>query len=70
MLPLVPALFTAGAGLNALYGVGNAVDSYRYWTDYYKNTGYFPRYPFRSGAVDWAADLGHTAYTSAYWFRY
>lgn len=67
MVSVLP-LIAAGVGLNALYGVGQAVDSYRYWSDYYKNTGYFPRYPFRSGGMDWMADFGHTAYNLGYFY--
>lgn len=46
---MLPALV---GGLGALYSVGKAVDSVRYWNDYYKRTGRFPKYPFRSGAFD------------------
>lgn len=40
-------------GLGALYSVGRASDSIRYWNSYFKNTGRRPKYPFRSGAMDW-----------------
>lgn len=69
MFPIVPALFGIGATLNGLYSVGQAYDSYRYWQDYYKNTGYRSRYPFRSGQYDYLADVGHGFYTSAYWLK-
>lgn len=69
MFPLVPALFGAGATLNGIYSVGQAFDSYRYWNDYYKNTGYRPKYPWRAGKYDYLADIGHGFYSSAYWFR-
>lgn len=39
-------------GLGSIYSVGRAVDNVRYWHDYYKNTGYMPKYPLRSGAGD------------------
>lgn len=52
MLPFVPLAYGLGASLNAVYSVGKAVDSYRYWSDYYRNTGVFPRYPFRAGVFD------------------
>lgn len=67
---MVAPLLLAGAGLSAFYNVGKSIDNWRYWSDYYKNTGYFPRYPFRSGAMDWARDFGRTFYSSAYWYRY
>lgn len=67
VLPLLPVAFGLGTALNTIYGVGQAVDSYRYWNDYYKNTGYKPRYPFRAGQFDWMSDLGHSAYSVAYW---
>lgn len=47
---VLPAL---AASLAAIYGVGKSVDSIRYWQDYRKNTGYSPRYPFKSGSMDW-----------------
>lgn len=69
VFPLVPALVAGGGVLNGIYAIGQAVDSYRYWNDYYKNTGFKPRYPFRAGRYDWLADSGHALYTSAYWWR-
>lgn len=69
MLPLAPLMFGVGGALNALYSVGQAVDSYHYWNDYYRNTGYSPRYPFRAGKYDYLADIGHGFYSSAYWFK-
>ena len=40
-------------GLGMLYSAGKAVDNIRYWNDYVKNTGHRPKYPFRSGSMDW-----------------
>lgn len=39
--------------LGAIYSAGKAVDNFRYWRDYEKNTGYRPKYPFRSGSMDY-----------------
>lgn len=50
MLPALPLL---AGGLIAAYHVGKAYDNYCFWSDYYRNTGYRPRYPFRSGSYDW-----------------
>lgn len=36
------------AGLSAVYQAGRMYDSVRYWNDYYKNTGYRPKYPLRN----------------------
>ena len=47
---MIPAL---GLGLGAIYSVGRAYDNIQFWSDYYKATGYRPKYPFRSGAFDW-----------------
>lgn len=69
VLPLLPLAFGLGATLNGVYSVGQAVDSYRYWNDYYRNTGYRPRYPFRAGKYDYMADVGHGLYSTAYWFK-
>lgn len=69
LLPLAGGLFLAGGVLNSIYSVGQAYDSYRYWNDYYRNTGVRPRYPFRAGQYDWMADVGHGMYSTAYWFK-
>ncbi len=50
MLPALPLL---AGGLSAIYSAGKAYDNYRFWSDYYRNTGYRPRYPFRAGGYDW-----------------
>lgn len=55
MLPLL----VAGAGLSALYSAGQALDNHRYWSDYYRNTGFRPRYPWRAGQYDWVRDAGY-----------
>lgn len=47
---MLPALM---GSLGAVYTVGRAVDSFRFWNDYYRNTGKRPKYPFRSGSMDW-----------------
>lgn len=58
-IDMLPALMMgAGALMGGLYSVGQAVDSNRYWRDYYKNTGYKPRYPFRAGKYDWMQSTG------------
>lgn len=49
---VLPALAVGAGALSSIYAVGSAYDSYRYWSDYYRNTGYYPRYPFRSGLMD------------------
>lgn len=68
MLPAL--LFGAGALMGGIYNAGQAYDNYRYWQDYYRNTGYRPRYPFRSGRYDYLRDISDSFYTSAYWTRY
>lgn len=55
MLPLLVG------SLSAAYAVGRMSDNVRYWSDYKRNTGYSPRYPWRAGANDWmkyAANAG------------
>lgn len=42
---MVPPLV---AGLVGLYAVGKTMDTFRYYHDYHKNTGYYPRYPLRT----------------------
>lgn len=51
VLPLL--LAGAGATLGAIGSVGKAYDNIRYWRDYYKNTGYSAKYPWRAGQMDW-----------------
>lgn len=55
-------LLVAGAALGAIYSTGKALDSQRYWSDYYRNTGYRPRYPWRAGQYDWVGDAGRTLF--------
>lgn len=55
MLPLL----VAGASLASVYSAGKALDSNRYWNDYYRNTGHKPKYPWRAGVYDWVGDLGY-----------
>lgn len=50
---MLPALAYGIGAVYSLYKLGKAVDTYRYWHDYYLNTGYKPRYPFRAGVYDW-----------------
>lgn len=59
MLPALPLL---AGGLSAIYSAGKAYDNYRFWSDYYRNTGYRPRYPFRSGSFDWMSNNIATIY--------
>lgn len=53
MLPALPIL---AAGLSTVYQAGKAYDNYWYWRDYYRNTGYRPRYSFRVGQYDWMSN--------------
>ena len=46
---MLPALM---AGIGAIYSAGRLYDGYRYWSDYYKNTGYMPTYPIRTTTRD------------------
>lgn len=49
MIVMLPALM---AGIGAVYSVGRLHDGYRYWSDYYKNTGYMPKYLIRTTTRD------------------
>lgn len=57
MLPQLATTLVGSNALSGLYNVGRAVDNKRFWDDYYKNTGFKPRYPYRSGYYDWVSDL-------------
>lgn len=35
------------AGVSAVYQAGRMIDSWRYWNDYYKNTGFKHSYPLK-----------------------
>lgn len=49
---VAPLLALAGS-LGGVYSVGRMYDNLRYWNAYRRNTGFSPRYPFRSGSMDW-----------------
>lgn len=53
MLHGIPAsVFQGTANIEyARYTWGHYKDTTRFWEDYYKNTGYRPRYPYKSGAI-------------------
>lgn len=70
MLPLLPLAFGVGASLNAVYNVGKAVDSYRYWNDYYRNTRHRARYPFRAGEYDYLSYGGRAVNGVAKYYSY
>lgn len=53
MLSLVPLFAGASFALTTMYNVGKGLDNHRFWRDYYSNTGYRPRYPYRAGVYDW-----------------
>lgn len=42
---MVPPLV---AGLAGIYAVGKSFDTLRFYYEYHKNTGFYPRYVFRS----------------------
>lgn len=42
---------TKTASANLAYQMAMQRENTRYWNEYYKNTGYRPRYPYRSGYV-------------------
>lgn len=56
--PLVLAPLIAGGALSSVYHVGKAVETSRYWSDYQRNTGCAPRYPFRVGRYDYIRNVG------------
>lgn len=52
-LPLLAAGLIAGSGVvSGVYNVKKGLETRKYWDQYYRNTGYRPRYPFRSGYYD------------------
>lgn len=68
MLPAL--LFGAGAVMQGIYSVGQALDNNRYWADYYKNTGVKPRYPWRAGKYDWLQSSGATLSDSGFAYSF
>lgn len=60
---VIPALVGIGATLSGMYSVGKAVDNYRFWNDYYKRTGFKPKYPWRSGYYDSGSWLAGANYS-------
>lgn len=58
-LPLLAAgLIAGGSAISGVYHVKKAIESRKYWDEYYRNTGYRPRYPYRSGYNDIVGALG------------
>lgn len=49
---VLPYLIGGAFALSTLHSGLRAFETYRYWTDYYHNTGYRPRYPVRAGLYD------------------
>lgn len=47
---MLPALV---GSIGAIYSIGKGYDTWKYWNDYKKNTGFSPRYPFRYGSMDY-----------------
>lgn len=50
--PLLLGVGGLSSSLSTVYHVGKGFENRQFWNDYYRNTGYRPRYPFRSGAYD------------------
>lgn len=50
---MVAPLMALAGSLGGMYAVGKTYDNVRYWNAYYRNTGFRPKYPFRSGSMDW-----------------
>ena len=57
-----PWLVAGASALYGLYGAGRALETWKYWADYQKNTGVKPRYPVRAGLYDWMPSAGGTLY--------
>lgn len=49
----LPLLMAGSVALGSIYTGGKAFDNFRYWSDYRGNTGFSPKYPFRSGEFDY-----------------
>lgn len=75
VVPIIPILagayfaISAGASVygayqNAKYQKGMIAENSRFWNDYYKNTGFQARYPYRSGSIYNQASL-YGSYASA-----
>lgn len=48
----------AGATLKGANDIGKAYDTYRYWSDYQRNTRVHAKYPWRSGVYDYVGLAG------------
>lgn len=60
----LPLLMAGSVALGSIYTGGKAFDNFRYWSDYRGNTGFSPKYPFKSGEFDYLRN------TSALGFSY
>lgn len=50
---VLPLLMAGSVALGSIYTGGKAFDNFRYWSDYRGNTGFSPKYPFKSGEFDY-----------------
>lgn len=68
--PLAVGLIAAGSALSGVYNVGKAVENRRFWSEYYKNTHFAPRYPFRSGYYDYIGETGYAIRNAGFSYGY
>lgn len=59
--PLVAGLVAVGSAMTGVYHVGKAVENARYWSEYTRNTGFAPKYPWRTGYYDSMSSIGASA---------
>lgn len=79
VFPLLAGMLAGSSAMGALYGSGKAIDNYRFWSDYHRNTGVNVKYPWRAGAYDdlaWGsrsmrsgAMFGYTSYGIYHLYR-
>lgn len=60
------AAFALGSVVSGGYHVGKALETRRYWQDYYRNTRRSPRYPFRVGYYDYVNSFAMNMYAAGF----
>lgn len=60
---VLPLLMAGATALGSIYSVGKAYDSVRYWNDYRRNTGFSPKYGFRSGEFDYLRNTASVGFS-------
>lgn len=57
---MVLPLLAAGLAFSGAVGVSKGIETLNYWNDYRRNTGHYPKYPWRMGVGDVYSSVGRS----------